>query len=377
MKKCPRCHKTYDDSWNVCLQCNTSLEDALEGRLQNLEEQAKLILKEIGAIRRGDAAPVLNSAPPDEKKVVKVQVSAIAAALAEDTEVRIGKYWLNKIGIISMVAGVAFFVSYAFKYLSPVWRIGVGYAIGAAMIFAGRLMDKAEKYKWYGRSVIAGGWVLAYFTTYAMYHIKATRILSSQPIDLLLLSAVMIVMVMHLFKYRVEGLVGLVMMLGFITAGISQYASFAFIYLAILAAAAGILLVKMKWQALGAFSLLGTYATHLIWRRSYDLTKSGLEEFWISIGFLVVYWSIYNIVSFFVTVENQKDRNILKGFILANSVLFGLTAFLEIRAYHADWKAIAGTIATATVASVLTSLVSINIGPSGTPSVVPIEKPTA
>lgn len=43
--------------------------------------------------------------------------------------------------------------------------------------------------------------------------------------------------------------------------------------------------------------------------------------------------------------------------------------------FHADWKAIAGTIATATVASVLTSLVSMNIGPAGTPSVVPVEKP--
>ncbi|MEI7780067.1 MAG: holin [Actinomycetes bacterium] len=45
--------------------------------------------------------------------------------------------------------------------------------------------------------------------------------------------------------------------------------------------------------------------------------------------------------------------------------------------FHADWKAIAGTIATATVASVLTSLCSMNIGPAGTPSVVSIEKPAA
>jgi len=45
--------------------------------------------------------------------------------------------------------------------------------------------------------------------------------------------------------------------------------------------------------------------------------------------------------------------------------------------FHADWQAIGGTIATATVASVLTSLVSMNIGPAGTPSVVSIEKPAA
>lgn len=54
-----------------------------------------------------------------------------------------------------------------------------------------------------------------------------------------------------------------------------------------------------------------------------------------------------------------------------------LLAATQLDWFHADWKAIAGTIATATVASVLTSLVSMNIGPAGTPSVVPIEKPAA
>ena len=27
MKKCPKCNKTYNDSWEVCLTCRTELED--------------------------------------------------------------------------------------------------------------------------------------------------------------------------------------------------------------------------------------------------------------------------------------------------------------------------------------------------------------
>ena len=38
--------------------------------------------------------------------------------------------------------------------------------------------------------------------------------------------------------------------------------------------------------------------------------------------------------------------------------------------FTADWKAIAGTIATATVLSILTSIASEGIGPKGTPSAV-------
>ena len=54
-----------------------------------------------------------------------------------------------------------------------------------------------------------------------------------------------------------------------------------------------------------------------------------------------------------------------------------LLAATQLDWFHADWEDIAGTIATATVASVLTSLCSMNICPTGTPSVVPIEKPAA
>jgi len=45
--------------------------------------------------------------------------------------------------------------------------------------------------------------------------------------------------------------------------------------------------------------------------------------------------------------------------------------------FHADWKSIAGTIATATVASILTSLASNSIGPADSPSVVQVSSPPA
>ena len=38
--------------------------------------------------------------------------------------------------------------------------------------------------------------------------------------------------------------------------------------------------------------------------------------------------------------------------------------------FTADWQAIAGTVATATVLSVLTSIGSLKLGPADTPSVV-------
>ena len=45
--------------------------------------------------------------------------------------------------------------------------------------------------------------------------------------------------------------------------------------------------------------------------------------------------------------------------------------------FHADWRSIVGTIATATVASVLTSLASNSVGPADSPSIVPVTPPAA
>lgn len=338
MRICPHCKKEYDNSWKVCLKCGIPLEDGLEARLTNLENQAKKILNEIEAIRKGDVSLLVSPDLAGQNKTRNIQAATSDSAIKEDAETRIGKYLLNKIGIISVVAGVAFFLSYAFKYLSPLWRICIGYIISATMTMSGIIIEKVQKYKWYGRGLICGGWVLAYFTTYAMYHIKTTRIISNQFTDLMLVSIVVFFMVSHLLKYRSQSLVILAMLLGYITAGISLYASFAFLYITILAAVSGILLVRMNWQGVAAFSLLGTYITHLVWIRAYEHVRQGTVEFWISIGFLAAYWTIYNIVSFFVKADSVKKRSSLNGFILVNSLLFGLLCFMEVSAYNSSWK---------------------------------------
>jgi hypothetical protein len=41
--------------------------------------------------------------------------------------------------------------------------------------------------------------------------------------------------------------------------------------------------------------------------------------------------------------------------------------------FHADWKSLLATVATATAASVGTSLASFGVGPIGSPSIVPTE----
>ena len=74
---------------------------------------------------------------------------------------------------------MAFLISYTFKYFGPFLKIAFGYLVGGALFFAGIKLEAKERLMNYGRALLGGAWAIIYFTTYAMYHFEASRIISS------------------------------------------------------------------------------------------------------------------------------------------------------------------------------------------------------
>lgn len=53
MKKCPKCNKSYDDSWEICLKCGEKLEKRnVPDRNKSEEKQKELTAEEIKNIRK-------------------------------------------------------------------------------------------------------------------------------------------------------------------------------------------------------------------------------------------------------------------------------------------------------------------------------------
>ena len=137
MKKCPKCNIEYPDSLNVCIKCNLQLfAESLENRLGRLENKANQILKEIAEIRTGKALEEVV-----EKVELPAQQSVSKIDKKEDTQTQIGKYVLNKIGVISLVAGAAFLIAYTFKYLMPIHKILIEYAIASLMLLLSTILS--------------------------------------------------------------------------------------------------------------------------------------------------------------------------------------------------------------------------------------------
>src|ERR1700730_7223287 len=151
-------------------------------------------------------------------------------------EETLGTNWLNKLGIIILVIGVALFLAYEMRELGPAGKVGVGFTVCAVMLGAGIFFEQREKWQILARAGIAGGWSLIYFITYAMYHVPAAHILSSEGADLALLLIVVAGMVAHTLRYDSQVVTGLAFLLAFTTINISRGSAYSLIGSAILGA---------------------------------------------------------------------------------------------------------------------------------------------
>jgi len=88
---------------------------------------------------------------------------------SKDLEFRIGGTWLNRIGVVAVVLGMAFFLKYSFEndWIGPTGRIFLGILSGMVMMFAGEKLH--QRYPGYAQGLIGGGSLAMFFSIYAGY----------------------------------------------------------------------------------------------------------------------------------------------------------------------------------------------------------------
>lgn len=161
--------------------------------------------------------PVFESVTPEPKATVLDRLK-----VGLDLEEALGANWLNKIGIVILVIGVALFLAYQLRQVGPAGKVLVGSVVSVALLGSGIWLERKPGYRVLGHAGIGGGWALAFFTSYAMYHVEATRVFHSQLPDLLLMAVVVTAMVLHTLRYRSQVVTGLAFLLAFTTLAISQ-----------------------------------------------------------------------------------------------------------------------------------------------------------
>src|SRR5690242_17576486 len=101
-------------------------------------------------------------------------------------EMRLGTFWLVRIGIVMLLTGLAFFGNYA--YHNIIGKLGAGGKISLLYLASGLLLGAGawwqrrnvkESLQNYAQVLFAGGLAAVYFTTYAAHHIPPLRVIGN------------------------------------------------------------------------------------------------------------------------------------------------------------------------------------------------------
>jgi uncharacterized membrane protein len=258
---------------------------------------------------------------------------------SHDVEEMLGTNWLNKLGVVILVLGVAFFLAYQLKTLGPAGKVLVGFVTAAVMLGAGMWFDRKERYRILARAGIGGGWALAFFTTYAMYHVPAAQVLSSQVTDLVLMLIVAAAMVLHTLRYRSQVVTGLAFLLAFLTVAISHSNVYSLSAGAVLALGLVVIVGRMQWFELEVFGILASYLNHFLWLRPIiepmNDKRHPFPEFAASAGILTLYWFIFRMSYVFRRPIDDWQERVSTAAALLNTVL--LLLLFKYQSTHPEW----------------------------------------
>jgi len=248
----------------------------------------------------------------------------------------LGTNWLNKLGIVLVVFGVALFGVYELGQLGPTGKVGLSFFVSFALLGGGIFLEKRERYRVLGHTLIGGGWALLFFTTYAMNHVRAMRVMTSESTDLIFMLAVALAMVVHTLRYRSQVVTGLAFLLAFGTVALSNDDVYSLASGVILAIGLVAIVIKMGWFELEVFGILSSYANHIYWLYRL-LGPDGAQghafaDYHASTAILLFYWITYRISYVVRKPKSTQAEHISTVAALLNTLLLlGAMKFQSVR----------------------------------------------
>jgi len=261
---------------------------------------------------------------------VALQQPVPPAEPRESFEVRLGTYWLPRIGMAALLTGMVFFAAYITPRLTVPQKVAVGYLACVVLGALGLWLDK--RMPQFARILQGGSLALAYFVTYAAHFVEAFRVIHSPALALTLLTLVVVAIVGVAQERQSATLAGMALFFGYYTSVISGVTGFTLASNAVLALAALFFLARNRWVHISYGAVLATYLTYMIWvwklnrfgdleRLVFDSAYLGESDFRLRAAFLSLYWVLFAIGGLIVRREAlaAAERN---GFLTLNNAFF-------------------------------------------------------
>lgn len=178
-------------------------------------------------------------------------------------EFKIGEFWLARVGIVALLIGTVFFISYPVSVLPALVHGLIGY-LAVASLFAISHFGRTA-YPYLSRVLFGGGLLLLYYATLRLHFFTDSPLITSKE---LARAALIGVVGFHFFaaaRRRSEFLAGIAVFLGCTTALVGDTAHFALPMVAATSVVAMYFVMKYNYHAIGILSVVLAYFAHLLW----------------------------------------------------------------------------------------------------------------
>lgn len=280
------------------------------------------------ALAKETSSPAVSALPPLARDIPPAEPRP-------SFEMRVGTYWLVRIGIVMLLTGLVFFGNYA--YQNFIVRFGAPgkvillYLASGALLGAGTWWQRKnvkESLKNYAQVLFAGGLAAVYFTTYAAHHFENLRVIQSPLLDGLLLFAWAAFIAWIADRKKSEVLALFAVGLAYYTSVITHVGSFTLYSNLVLTVAALFFLVRNRWAGLSWATLIATYAAYAYWRFFHGgegwRWATPDEGLWFGASFLWGYWLVFTLGVFLSKHEGIAGERRAAFLTFNNGAMFTL-----------------------------------------------------
>jgi uncharacterized membrane protein len=246
----------------------------------------------------------------------------------DQLELRIGQFWLAKVGIVVLIFGFAFLLTLPYENFPLGIPSFIGFLLAGGLVLLSRYGK--NNFPYICSYLTGGAFVLLYFATLRLHFFSSTSIFGNVFVEILLLLIISAITLTYSIKKRSVYFSALSLAFAFATVIISDNSFFLFLGTAFLSALVVYLKIKFQWRNLIIYGIVLAFFTHLLWffnnpvmGKTFQLVPSPD----INVIFLLLYASIFLFGNYIGDKTSEEYATTISN---ALSIVFSYGLFLLI-----------------------------------------------